>query len=398
MKKILLLSDIPPCSNYTGGVVLADQIRELPEQSVVAFVVLNPALQPEYVPDLHWLKIKTVEKPNEFWPAEIRGTAEAREGETRNREMAVPDLIRQAAAFGREQGVEAIWAMLEGQTVVRMAGALADELQLPLYTQVWDPLSWWLDAHGVDPENSAEAQQKFDYALNRSSGVATASWAMAEHYERRYSVYARPVINSQPAQVSRTPEPTMRSHDRLTIGIVGQFYADDAWAALVQGLADADWKVGWREVSFFYLGHEPPQNLPAERLVHGGWMDQPAAIAALSAECDVCYCPYPFRRSMEEVARFSFPSKLVMFAAAGKPIFCHAPWYASPARYVADRRCGVVCGDANGAAAVALMRWLTTHDDVYRFTALNSQRAFAADFQRDAMMSNFRQVIESEPR
>ena len=37
--------------------------------------------------------------------------------------------------------------------MVRMARKVASGLDVPFRVQIWDPLSWWLRAHGVDPIN-----------------------------------------------------------------------------------------------------------------------------------------------------------------------------------------------------------------------------------------------------
>src|SRR5580698_8037954 len=69
--KILLLTDIPPCQNFTAGLVLAQLCRFLPRGSLACFTILNPRLKPAYCPGLEWIPLAIVSKPNEFgqyWP------------------------------------------------------------------------------------------------------------------------------------------------------------------------------------------------------------------------------------------------------------------------------------------------------------------------------------------
>ena len=94
--------------------------------------------------------------------------------------------IRQTIECGRRQGATSLWAVLQGQTMVRMAGAVAEGLNIPLRVQVWDPLAWWLRAHGVDRFNRKIDLAKFDETLRRAEACATASWAMAREYEQRW--------------------------------------------------------------------------------------------------------------------------------------------------------------------------------------------------------------------
>ena len=64
--KILLLTDVPPCTNYTAGIVLAQIIKQLPSGSVACFCVLNPDLQNiEPDPELAWLPLEYTAKPRE---------------------------------------------------------------------------------------------------------------------------------------------------------------------------------------------------------------------------------------------------------------------------------------------------------------------------------------------
>ena len=49
---LLLLSDFPPSTNFTGGQSLAEQCRALAPGSLVAFIALNPNLKPAPAEDL----------------------------------------------------------------------------------------------------------------------------------------------------------------------------------------------------------------------------------------------------------------------------------------------------------------------------------------------------------
>ena len=64
--KVLLLADIPPCQNYTGGFVLDRLIRFLPKEDVAICSVVNPHLKPEIAPDLQAIPHLSLPKPIEF--------------------------------------------------------------------------------------------------------------------------------------------------------------------------------------------------------------------------------------------------------------------------------------------------------------------------------------------
>jgi hypothetical protein len=393
-QKLLLLTDIPPCSNYTGGIAVAQQCGELSPGDLAAFVVLDPSLTPEPCPELAWIPTRVVTKPSEFWDPADRERPTAIEGESFNATVRLRDLVDQAVQYGREQGVDAVWAILEGQTVTRMAALVSEALHVPLYSQIWDPLSWWLRAHGVDRANSERTMANFDEAIRRSRSVATASWAMAEAYEERYGKRAIPVIYSQPTEVACSPPPRLRRPDQITVGLIGQFYASDAWGAFKETLRFADWKLGGRSVRFFYAGATPPSDIPAERIDCAGWLSPEQAINALSQKADVMYCPYPFASEMEEVARLSFPSKLVMFAASGRPTLCHAPSYASPTRFVRDTGMGIVADSLHGQDAVTALAALCDDSEFYAETCRSASKAFLDHFTRKHQGDKFLQFID----
>ena len=54
MEKILLLTDVPPCKNYTGGIMVSQMIRLLLEEKleVSCFSTINENLKPDYSEDI----------------------------------------------------------------------------------------------------------------------------------------------------------------------------------------------------------------------------------------------------------------------------------------------------------------------------------------------------------
>ncbi|MEH3116211.1 MAG: hypothetical protein PGN25_00915 [Methylorubrum populi] len=385
--KLLLLADIPPCRNYTGGLVLAEQCRLLPRGSVSGFIVLNPLLKPELFTDLAHLPLEIADKPSEHgeWEHGLDGAIAA---ERHKATVLRDELVARAVAFGRREKVTAVWAMLEGQTIVRMALPVAQALGVPLCTQVWDPLSWWLREHKVDPVNAAEATVQFDATLRASRACATASWNMAEHYRKTYGIRSVPLISGFAESSGRRPPLHLHRADEVTIGMIGQFYASDAWEALISVLDRENWRIGERTVRIYYLGAALAADSHFRNLVHGGWLSPTDAIDALSCNADILYCPYPFRRDMAEVARMSFPSKLVMYAAAGRPILCHAPYDSSPACYLDRNGAGAVVNTLDGRSVFEMIRWMVGDLSVYARFAAAAQQAFRADFTHATMARN----------
>jgi hypothetical protein len=387
--KTLLLTDVPPCSNYTGGLVVAQMCRFLPAGDLVVFCVQNAHLKPEPVADLAHVQIVTVTKPDETPRHEIFGMRIGALGawavETARRTLRRRALVDQAVAFGRQHGVTSLWAILEGQTIVRMAHAVAARLGVPLRCQVWDPLAWWLRAHGVDPLNRRWDLALFERTIRRSAACATASWKMAESYTMRYGVTTVPVVASLDRSLARNASSAPRCADTLVIGMTGQFYAVDAWASLVGALNRAGWTVCGRAVSLRVFGKDcPVDGIPPERLDFRGWQSQQAVICALAETCDLLYCPYPFAADMADVSMLSFPSKLATYFAAGRPILFHGPADSSPASYLRAKQAGWICATRDPDAVMASLVRLGGDAALYWRLAIGAQAAFA-DFTLEKM-------------
>lgn len=384
-KRILLLTDIPPCSNLTAGIVTAQMCRFVPQDELAIFCVMNPHLKPKLYDDLAGIEMKVVRKPAELQRRVLRGIRVGRAGaaaiEALKRVALPRRLIRQAIDYGRAVGATDLWAILQGQTMVRIAAPVAAGLGVPLRAHVWDPLRWWLDAHGVDPVNRRLDLALFDRTLRQAASCAAASGPMARHYEETYGVSSTAVIASIDPALAQAPPPKLVSDDSVVIGMVGQFYASEEWEKLVTALNLAKWRVGNRKVVLMTFGHErPPTDVPDGHLTFMGWMDQPDVIRAIADRCDISYCPYPFAQKMAEVSRLSFPSKVPTYLAAGRPILFHGPSYSAPYAYLEARGAAYLCRDSEPAAVYNGLSHLVEDRALYEATALAARQAFLADF------------------
>lgn len=397
--KILIFTDIPPTHALTAGLVLDRVVRFLPKGSVVCFAALGPWIEGPRPADLPWMPVYYTSKPpeqgsqrfaripvlnhlwgalNEIWKHKTQGA----------------EILRKAVAFGRQHKVDAVLGVLQGQTMINLAAPLAKELNVPLYTLVWDPFSWWVRGHRLDPYTDKRTRKAFDEAIRKSQAVATASWAMADHYRAKYGVRAVPVIASHDKAMAKSPYPSLQHADRVTIGMAGQFYASAEWAQMILALECADWKIGGRDIYIRTMGGSPPpeSKIPPGQIEYLGWKSQPEMVAALS-ECDILYCPYPFTGELAEVSALSFPSKLVAYFAAGRPAIFHGPLDSSPGRYVVEHEAALGVGTPYASSIYNAMEALVTQPDLYRRIAENGQRAFAADFTLGRMRDYFYEFL-----
>src|SRR5580692_7218597 len=191
--KILLISEVPPCDDFTAGIVLSAMVRFLPRGTICCFAVVNPLVPFRMSPEFGSIPVEFHRKPLENWawlpqkfPFNRLASLTSRAGETYTTRRQVKSLIGKAIVFGRQQQVDRVWAVLQGQTTIRMALAVAEGLNVPLHCQVWDPFSWWAKANRLDDDTTRKTQALFDKTIERSAAVATASHPMANNFRNRF--------------------------------------------------------------------------------------------------------------------------------------------------------------------------------------------------------------------
>ncbi|MGY2275772.1 glycosyltransferase [Pseudomonas reactans] len=394
--KLLLLTDIPPCRNFTAGLVLDRLVSFLPKDQLAICAVVNPALQPEIPAELDLVPKLLLTKPRE---ASIRvlprkaGVLSAFPYELLQAGRVRSDLLPKIVEFAKAQQVDAVWVVLQGQTMVRLARQLTKKLNVPLLTQVWDPFGWWLQANRIDGFTRRRLQKEFDDVLKESASCATASWAMSQNYTAKYNVANVPVIAGLPRELAREPAARPHERDDFVIAMAGQFYAQAEWQCLQYALNGCNWTVAGRRIRIRVLGGgfsaftQSPANFE-----YLGWRSQEETISLL-ADADLLYMPYWFSEEYREESSNSFPSKLVTYFAAGRPVFCHAPAYASPARYVEANNAGYLCQSLDTATIVACLERVIQDEDTYGQYAANGRACFMRDFTLERMKESLLEFL-----
>jgi glycosyltransferase involved in cell wall biosynthesis len=123
-----------------------------------------------------------------------------------------------------------------------------------------------------------------------------------------------------------------------------------------------------------------------------GWQSQEETIRLLS-ETDLLYLPYWFSDEFYEESCNSFPSKLVTYFATGRPVICHAPNYASPAKYIKQYEAGYLCESLDSKILLKQLEVIITDAELYRKVALNGTSCFMRDFTLENMKATFFQFL-----
>lgn len=400
--KLLLVTDIPPCKNYTSGLVLDMLCRFMPRGSVVCCAVMNKDIQDIAVPpDLaEVMPFKRFDKPNELWePLTDRQAHFASfSGEQKNAQYVRTHLAREIAGFAAQFQVDKIWFVIQGQTEIYLARTLARLLDKPFAVQIWDPLYFWFDAHNVDKLSQKYIMSEFAAILNECDGFFAASWNMAAEYSRKYGVRSVPFVASLDKSFAMKAATGINAGDTVRIAGNGKVYPAEMWISLCKALDSVDWNIGGKKIRLHIMSNNVnPVSNWAGHIDNPGWLSQAETVRKLS-ESDIMYCPYWLDPYYAEVARMSFPGKMATFAAAGRPVFFHGPADASPAKFLSDNDAGLICSSYEPEDIIASISTLIRDNSLYARLAANAVSVFEKYLTRDSLKQNFAEFLKINVR
>jgi hypothetical protein len=281
-----------------------------------------------------------------------------------------PRLIEQVATFAAAVRPDLLWVPLASPTLINAAARMAKRVGVPMVTTVWDAPDYFLPHYwGLDGPALARAMRRFGDAVRGSARCAVASPEMKAAYEERYGAPCTAMIHGLPARDWVPPTGLRQPNEPFVLGYAGSLYARREWEALMAALGTVGWKLGGREVIVRVLASalEVRASGPA-RIEFLGWHSTTDAVSIL-AECDACYVPYWFDEACRPGVELSFPNKISLYLAAGRPIFFHGPERSTPARFLARRPVGVACHSLEPREIVAALTTAATDAAFHRRAA-----------------------------
>ncbi len=390
-----LVSDIPPCTNYSGGIFIDQMLRAANGRIRQAFIVLNSVLRPQLSDTASSMDMVTLAKPREAHDDPSLPVSACREAEKAADRYVQTEVLPRLLAFTAARNIQSFWVLLEGQTMIRLAHYLLNATTLPVAVQVMDPPRNWFDMHNVDQETQAELFGQYESVLRQAACCACASWAMAEAYSTQFRVRCVPVIPSLPETVGAAGAWRPISPDRLNIGFAGQLYARQEWDQLRRVLTANDWRIDGREVNLHAFSRDIKTS--DGHVLARGWIDAVPELIQALRELDLLYMPYRFSETHSEEARLCFPSKLTTYLAAGPPVLVHGPSYSSPVQFVRQHSAAFVCDETSDAALLASLHQVVSDPELYRRVAANGRKAFENNLTHDVLANAIRVVLTAGP-
>lgn len=304
-------------------------------------------------------------------------------------------LGRDVFRFGVLSKPTRILAILDCPTTIELAETLARRLTVPLYVLVWDPPEWLAEQLGYDWFSKARHLKKFEKAICFAKGVAVIGETMQAAFKERYGVQSVILRHGLPFFLWHEVSTQLADNGKLVIGFAGSMTAPDSFGALIKALNRVNWNIGGREVQIRLCGcrylcePDSPQNI--EFLGRRRTVQETVDILATA---DVLYLPQPFNSKMEAFARLSFPTKLSSYLAAGRPIFLHAPGYASLVDFSRRFRFGLWCGSLVEKMILESLEKLITDRDVYALAGKEGSRCLKEELNEQVFFHRFREFLE----
>jgi len=394
LPKLLVLSTSLPGSRHGGGVVMDAVLRRYPKGRYACFATRPPE---------GW-------QPSQELPESLRGVPCVvaplmPQVHLRGARFYMP-LLRflslravapvraiQGIRFGRQHGVEMVWAELQGDALV-LAMPVARGLGIPLVGTVWDDPAGWLADGNYDRLSRRLLEGRFRESLSAADALSTAGEAMQSAYEKEYgvsSVVLRHGFHKPAPAAELTPR-----NGSITIGFVGSAYGRDAWEALFAAIASLNESHTLPPIRVRVFGNAFPYSHDGVPVEVCGW--QPAQVMLQElAGTDFCYLPYWFGPAKRRHTQLSFPNKFETYLAAGRPVLFHGPAYAGVAQAVREHAVGVCVHSLQQEAVAAAVEKLARGPALRASLSRAALRAFYAEFNARVMMEQFAQLIGVGP-
>lgn len=392
---VLLVTDVPPCTDYSGALLTKELCQYFPDNSVFAYVIKNKELGNIAVDkELKLMGDVEVEKPRET-------TINMKHGgnpiynfyyETYKELVLVKKIGKGIMDVITQKGIDRIWIILQGQTMIHVAKYIIDNTKIPVITQVWDHPKWWLEENKVNWLSTQRILRNYEYVIGHSQACGVASDNMGNEYHDKYSLKCRVIIPTLKIAAKPITENILASKHDIKIGMCGQLYAKDEWDSLVAALEGVNWEINGKTVKIIYVGYSLNENINPNIINHG--YKSQSDVLDIMGECDILYCPYIINEAKKHISIYSFPSKVVSYMAASRPILYHGPMYSSPAKLITNSNLGIACDSLEAKDIIGAITSILASESDYAQLQKNVADVYAREFTTKELQAKWRELFE----
>lgn len=378
MKRVLVVSDVWPCSDLTAGLALSKLIASISEMAEVhTFVFIDRSLTKHKPKTEHSVTNFFTFKPNENWTGgrPIRLILEPFIKFFTLRE--VDGVAEDLTLVFNQVRPDHVLMVLQGQTSYLLSKFVLD-FKVPFTTLTWDPWEWWCSTHSVGPNLDLLVQESHQCIYNVGTHlVPTLKFAQANSIEEsRSRIVYFPEFEASPSSRMK------KSEEQINIVFSGQNYASHEISQFIDALRGMNWNMNGKQILFHIVGCTI--QVRDKNVIQHGWIDN-KFLPNFLRDFDIAFLPYPTKENLLSVAQQSFPSKLSTYLSASLPVIYLGPQSASVLE-VAGNVTFVVNND--GENLTNLEEIIQEIDDRYVELALEANRLFHSKFSFKAFNLN----------
>jgi glycosyltransferase involved in cell wall biosynthesis len=205
------------------------------------------------------------------------------------------------------------------------------------------------------------------------------------------------MIHGLPESEWIAPGGMRRPGEPFVIGYAGSLYARREWDALIAALSSTGWRIAGRDVRIRVLASSFDVKVTGPvRVELLGWHATTDAVRLL-AECDICYVPYWFDDACRSAVELSFPNKMSLYFAAGRPVLFHGPRHSTPVRFLERYPAGVTCHSLDEQSIVAALGVAASDAGMHAKAAEAIPRALAEELSARVFRTRFAEFLGVAP-
>ena len=393
---ILMLSGTRPGREGVGEIVLADELSFLKPRQVSLFAALPRNASRISPHDCQLVDAQQMDRRFEQLSQNVARKLGGTAAYVANQlvyQRHVRKLTAAAIQFGQRQKSQLLWAVLDCPTTIFMARRVAQGLGIPLRALIWDSPDLFVQQLGWDQRSGRFLLQEFGQVLRSSEKIAVIGESMQAEFQRQYGVRGV-ILRHGVAEASSEPVPQRTNQAEWRIGFAGSMTAPDAFTHFVRCLDRQKWRIANKPVVLRLLGcRYHCDSTQPQHIEYLGRLETVSETVQALSECDLLYLPQSFAPALESLSRWSFPTKLSSYLPARRPIFLHAPPYASLVDFHRRYEFGICSTTLDESTVIADLTRMLTDDASNLFWCNEGRRCLEEELNLSLFRARFLEFL-----
>ncbi len=335
--KIILISDVPPDSTFTGGQVLEKIVQELPQYQWT-FYWLNQsnltspasALEASFYNNFHLGQSATVWQ-NRFYKLTFGVNRAKRLIDTLFRIAKAVQVGILTAKKINASDCDYVWTVLQGEMLAITYNTIQLFTKKKIILHQWDPISWWSAHRGHGKIKGSFANILVSRLEDKAflNIIPSKPWQELHQKRDRATHKIDNFFTLKDLLAKPTDRPEHLSKSEIHAVFIGQLYSNDELKDLLGILNQHAKKTTKKIVLHYFGGGQPDFNFDSVTVTHHGFVSRKELISTIG-QWDFALLPYPTAEKFKMASQYSFPSKSRVYLASGLPILAYAKVNSSP--------------------------------------------------------------------